>query len=622
MNCKKHLSPRPLTKSSLTSLSLASFSLASFSLASFAIGATIAVSPSPLLAAERAVLQSRVTSADQIGFDVYLPLQHRDQLASDLHDLHDSNSSSYQKWLTPAQFNARYGATSDQIKNIQDQLATYGLKTSLSTAHRIHVTGAATDVEKAFQTVLRHGTYANGKTTVAATQAITRPNALMQVNAVVAGLGGTIRMRSHAHPASNPQNRYSSAGPYWFDDLKQAYSFPSYQAYTGKGVTIGILMSGNYNPADMDKYFTHEKIATPQYSTVDIDGGSPFDVNGSFETHLDLQQSGGMAPKANIILYNLPDLSDSHVLDGLSRIITDNQADVVSMSFGGPELFYTAADNDGQDFTYLLQQEDDLMAQGNAQGITFIASSGDSGALAAIPVNCFNNVPKCGTFQASAEFPASSPHVTGVGGTNLVTTYTGVSGDLNSKYVREQAFADPLAVDIFYGTSATAGYWGSGGGNSVVFPKPLFQALTDTGSRGFRTVPDVSLHMGGCPSGTIAACNPDDSADLEVIGGKLVGVIGTSASAPDFAGLTALTIQRYGHRLGNENYYIYPLALAQSFGFGLEVFKTGIPGYNGLYYTTPRGYNRVLGNGTINGTEFMLAPFVPVAGTPQTPSNP
>jgi hypothetical protein len=51
-------------------------------------------------------------------------------------------------------------------------------------------------------------------------------------------------------------------------------------------------------------------------------------------------------------------------------------------------------------------------------------------------------------------------------------------------------------------------------------------------------------------------------------------------------------------------------------------FKTGIPGFNGDYHSTPTGYNRVPGNGTINGTNFMLAPTVPVAGTPQTPPNP
>ena len=74
--------------------------------------------------------------------------------------------------------------------------------------------------------------------------------------------------------------------------------------------------------------------------------------------------------------------------------------------------------------------------------------------------------------------------------------------------------------------------------------------------------------------------------------------------------------------MGNENYYIYTLAAAQSLGLPLKVFHTGIPGFNGLYSTTPRGYNRVLGNGTVDGRNFLLAPFIPAAGIPQTPSNP
>ncbi len=593
--------------------------LTAFSLALFSLGA----SSTHLLAAEKAALQSRVANSEPVGFDVYLPLQHRDQLEKDLHAMHDPSSGSYQKWLTPAEFDARYAATPSQVKAIQNELGAYGLQTSAVASHHIHVTGSATAVEQALGTVLKHGTYANGKRTIAAAQAITQPNAMVQAHAVVAGLSGMIRMKSHAHPVQLPENRYSAVGVYWFDDLKQAYNFPSYETYTGKGVTIGILMSGDFNPPDMDKYFGHEKLATPNFSTIQVDGGAPFDPNGnSFETHLDLQQSGGMAPNANVILYNIPDLSDAHVMDGLSKIVTDNKADVVSMSFGGAEVFYTAADNAGTDFTKILQEEDDLMAQGNAQGITFIASSGDSGALSAIPVVCFNGGPACGSFEPSVEFPASSPHVTGVGGTNLVTTYTGTAGDLNSRYVREEAYADPLAADIFFGTSATGGYWGSGGGDSILFPKPLFQELTDTGNASFRTVPDISLHMGGCPAGTITACNPDDSADIEAIGGKYVGVIGTSASAPDFAGLTALTVERLGTRVGNENYYIYTLALLQSVGVPVNVFKTNIPGYNGLYSTTKKGYNRVLGNGTVNGVNFLLAPFSPKAGTPQTPSNP
>jgi kumamolisin len=105
-------------------------------------------------------------------------------------------------------------------------------------------------------------------------------------------------------------------------------------------------MSGDFNQPDMTKYFAHEKLASPSFSTVQVDGGAPFDPNGSFETHLDLQQSGGMAPNAHVILYNLPDLSDASILDGLAKILSDNKADVVSMSFGGPELYYTAAFNE------------------------------------------------------------------------------------------------------------------------------------------------------------------------------------------------------------------------------------------------------------------------------------
>ena len=127
--------------------------------------------------------------------------------------------------------------------------------------------------------------------------------------------------------------------------------------------------------------------------------------------------------------------------------------------------------------------------------------------------------------------------------------------------------------------------------------------------------------MGGCPIGAVS-CSPDDSADIAVIGGQAFGAVGTSASAVDFTGLTALAVQRFGTRLGNQNLYIYSLAVAQSAGFGLHVFRTDIPGFNGLFSTTPNGYNRVLGNGTLRGTEFLLAPLIPTAGVPQTPSNP
>ena len=264
---------------------------------------------------------------------------------------------------------------------------------------------------------------------------------------------------------------------------------------------------------------------------------------------------------------------------------------------------------------------DDLFKQGNAQGITFVSSTGDLGALSVPNIACFDPkaTSKCGGFEVSVEIPASSPHVTGVGGTNLLTSLG--PNVLDSKYVSEHAYGDPLAQDIFYGTPATGGFWGSGGGISIYFKKPGYQHLVDTGSKKMRTVPDVSLHMGGCPVGSVQPCPEDRSYDLVAMDGAYYGVIGTSASSPDFAGLLALKIQMIGGRLGNENQVMYVMAHLQSLGVLRGIFHDNIPGFNGLY-TTHKGYNLVLGNGTVNGVNYLLTPFMPVARTPQTPTNP
>lgn len=572
---------------------------------------------SPLFGAVKAALKGRVPSSQTVEFNVYLPLQNREALSQLLTDLQTEGSPSYHQWLSPDQFNARFAVSAASVKEVMSQLAANNLTVTQTAPNQLHVVGASADVERAFITQLQTGVFPNGRQKVVASTGMTPPTAMTKLGAIVTGLSGTIRMRSHAHRIA-PANRYGTSGAYWFTDLKQAYQWPAYNAYNGKHATIGILIDGAYNADDMDLYFSHEKLDTPNFKLVDVNGGAPYDPNGdSFETHLDMQQTGGMAPKAKILVYNIPDLSDDSIMAGLTKIVNDNRTDVVSMSFGGTELGYTAEYNQGEDFTYLIKQEDDLFAQGNAQGITFVASSGDFGAVPEYPVACYYQPTCSGTFVASVEFPASSPHVVGVGGTNLKTTYS--PNNLNSAYISEEAFADPLTYDIRYGTGVTGGFWGSGGGNSILFAKPDFQNLVNTGVKSARTVPDVSLHMGGCPYG--AVCYDDDSADVEVIGGELVGVIGTSASAPDFAGLTALNVQRFGTRMGNENYLIYGLAKLQNAG-GVKVFNTGIPGYNGLYTTTPTGYNRVLGNGSIIGTQFLQVPEVGPAGRPQTRSNP
>ena len=569
---------------------------------------------------------------EEVGFEVFLPLQHPDELDRLLVALHTPTSPSYHKWLTPDEFQARFGAKPEDIEKVSKVLASYGLTVTSTHSHGLHAQGTAESVQCAFGASLLRARTAHGNHVAIAAQRLQLPAALGAAGAQVSAFSPVIRHRSHSRRVAglpaNPFNRYSAIGPYWFDDLKQAYDFPSYKYLTGKGRTIGIVMAGDFLDSDMKTYFGHEKLNPPTIIRVPVDGGAPFDPNASAVVSLDLQQSGGMAPGAVIVDFNIPDLSDQSILDAYLTIVLNNNVDIVSSSFGGPEGFFTAAYNDGVDFTGILRVFDELFKQGNSQGITFVASSGDNGALGLPPVAYFN-APQfppivVGKYLPGIENPADSPHVTAVGGTNLITSYKPPS--LASRYVRENAYADPLMPDDPFGVGnlVRGGYFGSGGGPSVIFKKPAYQFQLCTMSK-MRTIPDVSLMMGGCPVGTLGTCPDDRSFAIAVIGGQAFGLVGTSISAPDFAGLLALEEENLGGtRLGNVNYQIYGQGTIQAGGFGLKFYHNRIPGFNGLYHTHPThpGYDLVIGNGTVLGRNFIFAPGVPAAGDPQTPSNP
>ena len=588
-------------------------------------------------AAEKAVVGAAAPAGQAVQFNIYLPLANREATDAYLTELHTPGSPAYHQWMTPAQFNAQFGPKASTLRAITNELAAHGLHVTQVHTHMLQVSGNAAAVESAFGAHLATAHFASGRQVLTASSGLKMTPNLEAAGAVVAGFSGAIRLKSFAQPAAiaDPkQNRYSPTGAYWFDDLKQAYSYPSYKSLTGNGVTIGILMTPGFNPSDMKLYFSHEKLAVPKMTTFNVEGGAPYNVNEAAETHIDIQHSGGMAPKANIILYNLPDLDDDSILAGLTDIVEYNQADVINMSFGGAEALYTAAYNGGVDYTGVLGIYDDYFMEGDALGITFVAASGDWGAKSTPAVACFQPsapVP-CGAMQVGVSTPASSPHVTAVGGTNLVTTFdANNAADLNSAYVSENANYDALVEDIFYGTSATGAVWGSGGGVSIYYKKPSYQNLVSqqylpASAKKMRTIPDVSLEMGGCPFGDLyydeyGVCPPDRSVDITALGGQLLGYVGTSLSSPDFVGLLALKIQSEGGRLGNENFDIYALAAAQQNGSANQVFRQDISGNNGHYSTAP-GYNLVLGNGTVIANDFVRGPKLPVAGIPQTATNP
>ena len=582
-----------------------------------------------------------VTTSQGVEFNVYLPLRNTDELDRLLEAQHTPGAAQFHKWLTPAQFRSRFGPSSEDIATLSQILGEAGFTVTGTHAHGVRVRGTAGAVQRTFGAPISSAMTANGRMRMVTNEPFAMPAALQRMGARIIHFAPLPELRSQARRMAgpiSPENRYSPFGGYWFDDLKQAYDFPSVQSLNGAGRTIAIISVSDFLDSDIKAFFAHEStkaapIFPPRIVRFPIAGGSPFDPSSgtSFEAELDLEQVGGMAPGATLVLVNLPDASLGSFIDGYLTLVSDNFADIVSTSFtAGAEALYTAAYNGGQDFTGILQVFDDIFKQGNAQGITFVEGSGDSGGVPTPPLAYFAKAPQfppvvVGKFQRGVETFNSSSHVTSVGGTNLKTTFDPPS--LESRYVNENAFGDPEVPYDPYGVGnlVAGGFWGSGGGESILYSKPPYQRFIDTGTTN-RAVPDVSLQMGGCPSGLAKLpCRKTDSFAVEVFDGALVGVIGTSVSAPDFAGILALKEQFLGgSRLGNVNYEIYALAAAQPAvaNSPIDFLHQGQPGFNGGFHTTATGYNLVLGVGTPLVKNFIFAPELPAAGNPQTKSNP
>lgn len=583
-----------------------------------------AVSPQSLVPnRETATFSIPQTAPAGVRTYVHLPLRNSADLDKLIQAQSSQDSPLYHHFLTPQQFRETYGPRLQDLQATASALQSQGFRTTLTSQGVIADAPQAT-VERTFGIKLAPSAHmlrtqsfreTEAMQTLAANRAPVLPEALKRMSAHVAAFAPLPQMQTNfdRRPlnANEADNRYSATGPYWFTDLKQAYEWPSNTVLRGTGKTIAILGARDFSDSDAAAFFAHEHLSpSPTITRRPVDGGpAPFSPTSgnSFEANLDVQQSAGAAPGAHIIFYGAPNASIvPSFLDMYSAIVEDNTADVASASFSLCELYFTAAYNGGQDFTFLFQDFHDVFRQGNAQGITFVNSSGDRGAK-----SCTNPLGTTAIF--GVDFPNQDPSVTGVGGTNLVTSH--IQFSLRSTYVRENAYFDPIASAPGVPSGSI---WGSGGGISTYWDKPLFQYFVNTRSS-HRTVPDLSLQMGGCPTNAVQPCGPDRSASVEAFAGGFYGVIGTSASAPEFAGLQALQDQRLGGRAGNANYLIYGLARIGSLGNG-PIYHNNIPGNNG--YPSHYGYNYVVGNGSVRGSEYALRPFGPFAGDPQTTSNP
>src|SRR6185312_9035333 len=221
---------------------------------------------------------------------------------------------------------------------------------------------------------------------------------------------------------------------------------------------------------------------------------------------LDIEWAGAIARNATIIYVYSADAIGISV----PYAIDQNLAPIITLSFG-------ACERQNSQGAQLSMRA--LAQQANAQGVTWVAASGDSGAagcdLHADASRLFK-VTKA-SMGLSVSFPANLPEVTAVGGTQFDEAGGQYWSAANSP---SSASALSYVPEKAWNESGARGLAATGGGLSTIFPKPSWQTGPGVPDTTFRAVPDVSLSAGG------------HDGYLVISGGQDFIDSGTSASAP------------------------------------------------------------------------------------------
>jgi len=279
----------------------------------------------------------------------------------------------------------------------------------------------------------------------------------------------------------------------------------------------------------------------PSFNIVTMPGTPPFDetdgnqVHWAQEVSLDVQWAHAIAPGANIVLVAAASNSPDDLAAGLNYAINNRLGDVISMSFGASEA--ALADADGQ---RIIRKYEKAFTRARERSITVLVAAGDTGSTN--PADDAGNVYPF----PNVTYPASSPQVTGVGGTNL---YYGKDGhaDPNGSYLGEKVWQDQAqGID-------KAG----GGGVSALFSQPRYQddlpAPVKLALLNHRGVPDVSYNA-GLVGGVVVHLGFAGMNGFFILNG-------TSAGAAQWAGVVADINQALGRPMGFLNNRLYKQGL-------------------------------------------------------------
>jgi pseudomonalisin len=438
--------------------------------------------------------------------EVALQMQNRDLLDAFVANQHNPTHFFYRETMQPEDLVASFSPSAAQVQAVVDHLRSSGFTNINVAANRLLVSadGNAASVQSAFKTRIADVMTGAGEAVFANVDDATVPAALGGTVLSVLGL----QTESHAHTMAKPGPILNGkpgggAGIVGHNPTAFASIYSTSGTPSASSVTVGIITEGSLTAtlSDLNKFATNNSLPAVTTQVVNV-GGTSTDTSGTAEWDLDSQDiigvSGGVS---KLVFYNAHSLSDADLTPTYNQAMAANVAKVINISLGECE---TSASNSGA-----MAADDQIFLAAQAQGQTFSASSGDSGAN------------ECGHGRGTTpSYPASSPYLVAVGGTTLTTSGTG-----NTTWSNETVWA------------------GTGGSPSLVEPKPSWQTTVSGTKRG---VPDIAFDA------------DPNSGSIIIVNGANAQYGGTSLSSPLFVGLWARALAGKGS-LGFAAPHLYAL---------------------------------------------------------------
>ncbi|SED14001.1 protease pro-enzyme activation domain-containing protein [Paenibacillus sp. GP183] len=564
--------------------------------------------------------------------DIVMKIQDQGKLAQYIKYITTPGSENFREYLGVDQFKKLFAPEPFKLKAVTEYLAHFGIKTSVH-ANNLVITanGTAGQFNQAFNVVIQYANYKgkdyHGTKTEPKVPSLVADNILC-----ILGLSNYSNLSSRAVKQPAALDESTPTGPLALSpsDLISKYNVkPLYdKGATGAGQTIGIVTLADFNVDDAYAFWNDQHITVKpnRITKVNVDGGSGW--NGYDETTLDVEQSGALAPQADIRVYVGPN-SDTGFLDTFSTAISENIAQQVSVSWGESEPAINLFVQLQLETPEYAQAFNQLFMEAAAQGISMFAASGDEGAYDAVrEFGLGSGIP--GVASLSVDNPADSAYITAAGGTTLPFHFHSNKYNYDVHNDQERAWG----WDYLYGYFDVRGLnnpigWGDrylvggGGGFSKMFATPWYQQgvsgvntytstkqwttnsdgssltrdasptiLTGTGTG--RNMPDISMNADPYTGYKVLFSNPGTPGTN--LGYAVYG--GTSFVSPQLNGLSALINGLGNTRVGFWNPQIY--SFAQGPNSPLHPLNTtGTSNDNGFYTGTAGTiYNQATGLGT------------------------